>query len=104
MIGTVLLARLALTWLLAARSAAIGIGAQGFALTGPLIGLYLGLISVGSHPPPDFVFHAGIVLALLWGLVVATRGEGTPGGARFAAATVVRVLIRATHAPGSEAR
>jgi hypothetical protein len=93
-IGAVLLAGFVLTWALPAWARAIGIAAQGFALMGSLIGLYVGVIGVGPHTIPDFVFHAGIVLALLWGLVVATRAED--GGARLAAVTVVQMLVRAT--------
>jgi hypothetical protein len=99
-IGAVLLAGFALTWALPVRMPAIGIAAQGFALMGSLIGLYVGLIGVGPHTVPDFVFHAGIVLALLSGLVVATRqaqvGSVRAGGTRLAAVGVARTLIRAT--------
>jgi hypothetical protein len=103
-IGAVLLAGFALMWALPGWTRAIGIAAQGFALMGSLIGLYVGMIGVGPHTAPDFVFHAGIVLTLLWGLVVATReakrGEGSAageaGGARLAAVRVAQVLIRAT--------
>jgi hypothetical protein len=96
-IGAVLLAGVALTWALPRWSRAIGIAAQGFALVGSLIGLYVGVIGVGPHTVPDFVFHAGIVLTLLWGLVVAARGQpGEAGGARLAGVSVAQVLIRAT--------
>jgi hypothetical protein len=95
-IGAVLLAGVALTFVAPAWTRGIAIAAQGFALMGSLIGLYVGVIGVGPHTVPDFVFHAGIVLALLWGLVVATRGEETRGGVRYATVTVVQVLVRAT--------
>jgi hypothetical protein len=93
-IGVVLLAGFGLTWALPAWTRQIGIAAQGFALTGSLIGLYVGVIGVGPHTVPDFVFHVGIVLALLSGLVLAARGED--GSARLAAVTVAQTLVRAT--------
>jgi hypothetical protein len=105
-IGAVLLAGLALTWLLPARLRAIATAAQGFALMGSLVGLYVGVIGVGPHTVPDLVFHAGIVLTLLWGLVVATRetdgapetkaGSGRGARTRLAAVGVAQTLIRAT--------
>jgi hypothetical protein len=95
-ISTVLLAGFALTWLWPAGTRLIGLATQAFALLGSLVGLYVGVIGVGPHTIPDFIFHVGIVLALLCGLVVATRGDGAQGGARLAAVTVVQVLIRAT--------
>jgi hypothetical protein len=95
-IGAVLLAGVALTFVVRAWTRGIAIATQGFALMGTLVGLYVGVIGVGPHTVPDFVYHVGIILALLWGLVVATRGEGTRGGARLAAVTVVQVLIRAS--------
>ena|SRR5687768_11261200 len=95
-IGAVLLAGFALTFVLPSRARAVGIAAQSIALMGSLIGLYVSVIGIGPHTVPDLVFHVGIVLALLWGLVVAARGGSTRGGARLASVTVVRVLIRAT--------
>jgi hypothetical protein len=93
-IGAVLLAGFVLTWVLPTWVRGIGMAAQGFALMGSLIGLYVGVIGVGPHTVPDFVFHAGIVLALLWGLVVATRHED--GSARLAAVAILQTLVRAT--------
>jgi hypothetical protein len=91
-IGGVLLVGLALTFVLPTRTRVIGLAAQGFALAGSLIGLYVGLIGVGPNTAPDFVFHAGIILTLLWGLVTAAHREGS--GARLAALTVVQTLVR----------
>ncbi len=95
----VLGAGLALTWGWPARTRAIGLGAQAFALVGTFIGAYLAVIGVGPHTVPDVVFHVGMLLALIWGLAVAA-GAAADGAPRCAAAatlvTVVQMLTRAT--------
>ena len=99
-IGAVLLAAFGLTWVWPARTRPIGLAAQAFALVGTLIGTYLSVIGVGPHTVPDVVYHIAILLALIWGLVVAARapadGAGSGEAARVAAVTVVQLLARAT--------
>ncbi len=55
--------------------------AQGFALFGTLVGLFTIAVGVGPRTIPDLVFHGGIVVVLVWGLIVAASmrvqtGEG----------------------------
>ena len=77
-IGVVLLAALGLTWVWPARTRLIGIVAQAFALLGTLVGLFTIAVGVGPRTAPDLLYHAAIVVALVWGLLVAAR---TPAGA-----------------------
>ena len=65
-IGAVLLAGFALTWVLPARTRAIGTATQGFALMGTYIGAFVAVIGVGPSTPPDIAFHVGMLLALFW--------------------------------------
>ncbi|MGH2351969.1 MAG: hypothetical protein ACRDI2_02720 [Chloroflexota bacterium] len=95
-IGIVLLAGFALTWVLPARTGAIGVATQGFALIGTLIGVYVGVIGVGPSTVPDVVFHVAILLALLWGLVVAVRADRPDEAVRLTLLTVAHTLIRGT--------
>jgi len=76
-IGLVLVGGAILAWSRPAWTQRIAISAQGFALAGSLIGLYLNLV-VGPGTLPDLAFHAGIVVTLVIGLVLAVRA--TPGG------------------------
>ncbi len=84
LIGAVLLVALALTWALPAWTRPVGIGAQGFALLGTLVGALTIAIGVGPRTLPDLVYHASIALALAWGLVVAMRTPGDTASARTA--------------------
>src|SRR5712691_13470609 len=81
-IGAVLLVALTLTWVLPAWARALGIAAQAFALLGTLVGAFTIAIGVGPRTVPDVVYHAAILLALAWGMVVAARPSagvrGTP--------------------------
>ena len=72
-VGVVLLVGLGLTWLLPARSRLVGIAAQAFALLGTLVGAFTIAIGVGPRTVPDVAYHLAIVVALVWGLVVAAR-------------------------------
>ena len=83
-IGAVLLVALALTWALPARTRTIGMVAQAFALLGTLVGAFTIAIGVGPRTTPDLVFHAAILLALAWGLVVAARAPADTASARTA--------------------
>lgn len=72
-IAAVLLAGLALTWARAASTRTIGLAVQAFALLGTFVGLFTIAIGVGPRTAPDLAYHAAIVAALIWGLVVAAR-------------------------------
>jgi hypothetical protein len=84
LIGAVLLVALALTWILPASTRTLGITAQGFALLGTLVGAFTIAIGVGPRTMPDVVYHGAILLALAWGLVVATRAPADTPSARTA--------------------
>ena len=83
-IGAVLLVALALAWRLPAWTRTVGIVAQGFALLGTLVGAFTIAIGVGPRTVPDVVYHAAILLALGWGLTVATRAPADTASARTA--------------------
>jgi hypothetical protein len=70
-IAVVLLAGLAMSWIVSTRAA--GLAAQGFALLGTLVGIFTIAIGVGPHTTPDILYHIGIVIVLLYGLIVAWR-------------------------------
>lgn len=72
-IGAVLLGGLVLTWVREASTRTIGLSVQGFALLGTFVGLFTIAIGVGPRTAPDLAYHAAIVAALVWGLVVARR-------------------------------
>ncbi len=72
-IGIVLAAGLVGTLLMPVRTRVIALLAQGFALIGTSIGLYLVIRGVGPNTVPDVIFHVGIWLLLIIGLVVAWR-------------------------------
>lgn len=59
----------------ARRASAIllGIAAQSFALLGTLVGIFIIIIGIGPRTVPDVVYHVGIVIVLVCGLVVAAR-------------------------------
>lgn len=74
-IGAVLLAGLAVSWIRPAWTRGAGLVAQGFALLGACVGLLMVLIGVGPQSAPDRVYHVAILLVLVWGLVVAARAR-----------------------------
>jgi hypothetical protein len=51
----------------------IGLAAQAFALLGTLVGVFTIAIGVGPRTVADIAYHLAIVVALVWGLVVAAR-------------------------------
>jgi multisubunit Na+/H+ antiporter MnhB subunit len=80
-IALVLIVALTLTWIRPAWSRAAGLGGQGFALLGTMVGLFTIAVGVGPRTVPDVAYHIGIVAVLVWGLRVAWRGSGkTPRG------------------------
>ena len=74
-IAIVLGSALLVSWLKPARTQAAGLVGQGFALLGTLVGLFTIAVGVGPRTVPDVVYHVGIVLVLIWGLVVARRAR-----------------------------
>ena len=74
-IAIVLALGLGATYAFPAAIRGIGIAAQAFALVGTTIGLLL-VLTVGPSTAPDIVFHIGIWLTLLIGLVIAARSAG----------------------------
>ena len=96
-IAAVLLLAFGLSWVWPSRTRAIGLAAQAFALTFTVVGAYLSVAGIGPHTVPDVIFHVAILLALVWGLVVAARGASRqPEATRLAWVTVVNTLTRAT--------
>ena len=51
----------------------LGITAQSFALLGTLVGIFTIIIGIGPRTVPDVLYHVGIVIVLVCGLVVAAR-------------------------------
>jgi hypothetical protein len=72
-IGGALLAGFALTWILPESARRVSLAVQAFALFGTLVGLFTIAIGVGPRTAPDLVYHAVIVAALVWGLIVTFR-------------------------------
>jgi hypothetical protein len=77
-IGVVLLLGLLLSLLRPARHRVIGMGVQGFALFGTLVGVFTIAIGVGPRTVPDILYHIGIMPLLAWGFIVVSRAP--PGG------------------------
>jgi hypothetical protein len=73
-IAMVLLVGTALTWVRPGWVRPVGLIAQGFALFGTLVGVFTIAIGVGPRTVPDVVYHIGIAVVLVWGLIVAGRG------------------------------
>ncbi len=78
-IAIVLLAGLASTWIRSAWTRVSGLAAQGFALLGTTVGLFMIAIGVGPRTAPDVVYHVAIVAVLVCGLTVAARAQSGPG-------------------------
>ncbi len=72
-IGLVLVGGAILAWSRPTWTRVVALGAQGFALAGSLIGLYLAIVTTTTVP--DLVFHVGIVVTLIVGLVIAARAS-----------------------------
>jgi hypothetical protein len=51
----------------------IGLAAQGFALLGTLVGIFMIAIGIGPRTWPDITYHIGVVIVLAAGLFVARR-------------------------------
>jgi hypothetical protein len=76
-IGVVLLAGWALTWVRPRLTRGIGLAVQGFALLGTLVGIFTIAIGVGPRTGLDVAFHVSIVAVLVWGLIVSTRASAS---------------------------
>jgi hypothetical protein len=72
----VLLLGLILSWIRPASTRRAGIGVQGFALLGTLVGLTL-LVLVGPGTVVDVVIHLVMLVVLIVGLVVTSRAHST---------------------------
>jgi len=72
-IAIVLFAAASWTWIrpLSARTA--GLAGQGFALFATLVGILTIVVGVGPRTMPDILYHAGIVVVLIGGLITAKR-------------------------------
>ena len=70
-LSVALLLGLALTWIRPAWSRGVGIAVQSFALFGTLVGVFAIAIGIGPRTGPDIAYHAGILLALVAGLIRA---------------------------------
>jgi predicted tellurium resistance membrane protein TerC len=81
-IAIVLFVGLALTWTRAAWTPAVGLTAQGFALLGTLVGVFMIAVGVGPRTVPDVVYHAAIVIVLACGLRIAARARSSQVGRR----------------------
>src|SRR5262249_32537981 len=78
-IGIVLFAGLALTWIRAGATRGIALAVQGFALLGTMVGIFTIAIGVGPRTVPDIAFHIGIVVVLVSGLITAVRARVAGG-------------------------
>jgi hypothetical protein len=81
-IGTVLVAALAATWIRPQSTRKIGLAAQAFALFGTLVGLVTIAIGIGPRSAPDLAYHTSIILVLITGLIVAARARPDSAVAR----------------------
>jgi hypothetical protein len=72
-IAIVLATGLAATAIWPISSRGIGLGAQGFALFGTLVGLFTIAIGIGPRTAVDLVLHAAMIALLASGLLVVAR-------------------------------
>lgn len=68
-IGIVLLAGLALTWIRPAWTRGIGLAVQAFALFGTFVGIFTIIVGIGPRTIPDVTYHVCIVIVLVSGLI-----------------------------------
>lgn len=79
-IAAVLIAGLLLSLVRPAWTRWVGLAAQGFALLGTLVGIFTIAIGIGPSTVPDIVYHALIVVVLVWGLIVTARAPSHTTG------------------------
>lgn len=77
-IGLVLISGAVLAWSRPSLTRPTALAAQGFALAGSLVGLYVVAIGIGPNTVPDVIFHIAIVLTLAVGLVRAAGAAPEP--------------------------
>jgi apolipoprotein N-acyltransferase len=75
-IALLLFVGLSLSWIRPSMTRTVGMSAQGFALLGTLVGIFMIAIGVGPRTVPDITYHIVIVVVLAYGLVVTVRGGG----------------------------
>ena len=51
----------------------VGLAAQGFALLGTMVGLFTITVGIGPHTLLDLVFHAVMLMLLVWGLLFTSQ-------------------------------
>jgi hypothetical protein len=78
-IGIVLLAGWLATFIRQSWTNRIAVVVQAFALLGTLVGIFTIVVGVGPRTVPDLVYHACIVIVLLFGLAVSIRARSTEG-------------------------
>lgn len=74
-IAAVLLLGFALSFARPFWTRAAGLVAQGFALFATGVGVFTIIVGVGPRTVPDVIYHAAIVIVLIYGLVVAARAR-----------------------------
>ena len=74
-IAVVLLGGMVMTWIRPGSARGLGLAAQAFALLGTLVGIFTIAIGVGPRTPPDIALHVGLVVVLVSGLSLASRGR-----------------------------
>lgn len=101
-ISLALLTGLVLSWIRPERSRDAGVGAQGFALIGTVIGVFTIIVGVGPRTAPDVVYHVVILAVLTTGLALAVRLSGpeaapvaSPAAKGVAAPTATAALAEA---------
>lgn len=72
-IAGVLLLGLLVSWVRPGSTRGAGLAAQGFALLGTAVGVVMVIIGIGPRSPLDIVYHAGMVVLLVYGLVATAR-------------------------------
>jgi hypothetical protein len=80
-IALALLAGLLATVSSPSSSRAIGLGAQGFALAGTLVGLLTIALGIGPRTAFDLALHAGMIALLAGGLISVARRPVVASGA-----------------------
>jgi hypothetical protein len=80
-IALVLLAGLVASVTSPSSSRTIGLGAQGFALAGTLVGVLTIAVGIGPRTALDLALHAGMIALLVGGLVGVARRPVVASGA-----------------------
>jgi hypothetical protein len=74
-IAVALLAGTVATWAWPKRTMMAALTAQGFALLGTLVGVFVVIIGIGPQTVPDKIYHGVILLVLIGGLVWLVRSR-----------------------------